>query len=328
MALGLIACSPLPPQSELVLGTVCTVNLYGKGNRAVYNEIFTRLREIENRMSINTDGTELDAVNAAAGIAPVQVSADVFYVAAHGLRYAELSRGAFDPTIGAVVKLWGINTDAARVPSQAELDEALKLVDYRKAALNEADSTIFLEKAGMLIDLGGIAKGYAADEAARIIAEHEVPAALIDLGGNIMVYGKKRGGNPWRVSVQDPLASDRGAALGVLEFESTATVVTSGVYERFFKADDGKSYHHILSAKDAYPVENGLLSVTITAPSSLDADALSTAVFALGYEQGKNLVNSLMSVEGLFVFADKTVRGTDGIMKRFTLTGAGYTVAE
>ncbi|MDR1072267.1 MAG: FAD:protein FMN transferase [Treponema sp.] len=322
----LFSCARLPPQSEEALGTVCTVNLYGAGSRSVYNEVFSRFREIEDRMSINKDGSEVDAVNAAAGVAPVQVSEDVFEVVKASLRYAELSDGAFDPSVGALVKLWGIGSDDARAPAQEEIDAVLPLVNYRNVALDKDKRTIFLSQPGMTLDLGGIAKGYAADEAVKIIKKHGIQAALIDLGGNIFVYGKRNGKKIWRIGVQDPLG-ERNKRLGVVEIEGDATLVTSGVYERFLEID-GKRYHHILSTRDGRPVNNGLLSTTIIAKTSMDADALSTAVFALGYEKGEALAIS-RGVEAIFVFEDKTVRATAGVLgrlARFTLANADYTL--
>jgi thiamine biosynthesis lipoprotein len=177
----------------------------------------------------------------------------------------------------------------------------------------------------MCLDIGGMAKGYAADEAVRIIQRAGIPRAIVDLGGNIFAYGVKEGDQPWRVGIQNP-SGLRNDYLGIIEVRNK-TIVTSGVYERFLE-EDGKRYHHILSSRDGYPVENGLVSVTIIAGSSMDADGLSTGVFALGYEQGKKLIDSLDDTDALFVFADNTVRGTAGALAHFTLTDTAYTLVE
>jgi thiamine biosynthesis lipoprotein len=308
-------------QAEFVLGTVCTVNLYDQGKSRVYGEIFDRFREIEGRMSVTLPGTELDRINANAGIAPVAVHADAFEVIELAVRYAELSGGAFDPAIGPLVSLWGIGGDEPRLPSPEEIDALLPLVNWRDVALDREGPTVFLKHPGMALDLGAIAKGYAADEAAEILQKNRIKRAIIDLGGNILVYGEKRDRSPWRVGVQNPLDS-RGAYIGVLEIRDQ-TVVTSGVYERFFEAD-GVRYHHILSPADGYPVRNGLLSVTIVTRRSADADALSTAVFVLGYEKGKALAESLEGVGAVFVFEDRSIRlcGEAG----FTLTDESYRI--
>ncbi len=327
LAASLTACAPAaqPPQSEFVLGTVCSVNLFERGKPEIYQEIFARLREIEDRMSINKEGTDLDAVNANSGVAPVKVHDDVLQVVVEARRYAELSDGAFDPTIGPVVKLWSIGTDNARVPAPGEIAATLPLVGWRDLVADQAERSVFLKRKGMAIDLGAIAKGFAADEVARIVKAHRIPRAIIDLGGNILAYGAKKNGEPWRIGVQDP-TGQRGEPIGVV-LAKNKTMVTSGVYERFLEVD-GVRYHHILSTTDGYPVRNGLLSVTIIADRSIDADALSTSTFALGYEKGKALVESLAGIEAIFVFDDMTVRTTAGIAKDFSLTDTRYRLVE
>lgn len=313
-----VSCSkPAASQTEFVLGTVCSVNLYERGSADAYREIFARLREIEARMSANRDDSEIAAVNRNAGIAPVRVHADVLEVVASALRYAELSGGVFDPAVGPLVKLWNIGSSAARVPSGAEISAVLPLVDYRDVVVDAAAGTIFLKRNGMKLDLGAIAKGYAADEAARIIAKRRIPRAIIDLGGNVLAFGEKQGGAPWRIGVQDP-SSERGSHIGVLSVKNK-TMVTSGIYERYLEAD-GKHYHHILNTKNGYPVENGLLSVTIIAERSIDADGLSTTVFALGLEKGRALVESLPGIEAVFISEDFSVRSTAGIAKDFRVS--------
>jgi thiamine biosynthesis lipoprotein len=319
---ALTGCRKGPPsQAEFVLGTVCTVSLYDQGKSGVYEEIFGRLREIESRMSVTLPGTELDRINANAGIEPVAVHPDVFEVIEEAVRYAELSGGAFDPSIGPLVSLWNIGGDEPHLPSQEEIDALLPLVNWRDIALDREGLTVFLKRPGMALDLGAIAKGYAADEAERILRKTRVKRAIIDLGGNILVYGEKQDRSPWRVGIQNPL-DNRGAYIGIVEIRER-TVVTSGIYERFFEAD-GVRYHHILSSADGYPVRNGLLSVTIVTRRSIDADALSTSVFALGYEEGKALVESLEGVGAVFVFEDKSIRLCGGA--GFILTDESYRI--
>jgi thiamine biosynthesis lipoprotein len=316
-------CARADPRSEYVLGTVCSVNLYDKGSSRVYRNIFNRLREIEERMSANLPDTEIEAINAQAGRAPVRVHADTIEVLSRARYFAEISGGAFDPTIGPVAKLWNIGFDDARVPSQAELALALALVNWRDLIIDSAAKTVFLARPGMRLDIGGIAKGYAADEAVRIIQRARIPRAIIDLGGNVFAYGVKEDGQPWRVGIQNP-SGLRNDYLGIMEVRNK-TLVTSGIYERFLESG-GSRYHHILSSLDGYPVENGLVSVTIIAGRSIDADGLSTAVFALGYGRGSALVESLDDVEAIFVFADNTVRLSSSAAGNFTLTDPAYRI--
>jgi len=345
------ACSKPPrTQREFALGTICVINLYESGNSRLYSRIFSRIREIDRIMSafpgefedLLDDDTIIDpnsggnnpvsalvsgvlAINKQAGIAPVKVRADLIEVLETALRYAELSGGAFDPTIGPLVKLWGIGSESQLIPADEEIAAALELVNFRDLIIDRDSGTAFLRREGMEIDLGAIAKGYAADEAARIAKEGGVKRGIIDLGGNIMALGwrDKKESVPWRIGVQNPFR-DRGASIGFLAVRDTS-VVTSGVYERFFESG-GRHYHHILSTANGYPVNNGLLSVTIVTERSIDADALSTAVFALGYEKGKALIDSIPNAEAVFVFADMSVKITEGLSGVFTLTNDEFTL--
>jgi thiamine biosynthesis lipoprotein len=308
---------------EFALGTFCSVSLYDKASPEIFARVFARIREIEAVMSANREGTDLDRINRNAGIAPVNAPEELLEVLERARYYAELSGGSFDPTIGPLVRLWDTGSENPRVPGEDEIRKALALVNWRDLVIDREAGTAFLTRPGMALDLGAIAKGYAADEAARVLTEAGFRRGIVNLGGNIAVYGD-RPGEPrrlWRIGVQDP-AEPRGDYLGVLE-TGDASVVTSGVYERFFE-EGGKRYHHLLSTRTGYPEDNGLLSVTVIADRSIDADALSTAVFTLGYERGLGLLETIPGTEALFVFGDRSVRGSPGALRRFTLTGGAY----
>ena len=308
-----------PVRAEFVIGTVCAVTLYHYANEQVYRDVFARLREIENLMSVNISDSYVARINQAAGLEPVEVPDDVFTVIQRALYFAELSGGAFDPTIGPLVSLWDIGGDNQRVPSPQEIAAVLPLINWRDVELDAGQQTVFLRRQGMALDLGAIAKGFAADEAAVIIREAQINQAIVDLGGNILTIGVKQDGTPWRVGLQNPL-ENRGAYFGIVtDWENT--VVTSGVYERNF-IFDGTVYHHLFSPTVGYPVRNGLLAVAIVAANSMDSDALSTAVFVMGYERGMALIESLDGVEAIFVFEDMSIRKTGGI--DFTLTDEEY----
>ena len=316
---------PLPGQTEFVLGTACSVNLYGQGTRELYRKIFDRLQEIENTMSANLEDSDLGRINAAAGLAEVAARPDTIQALKRAVHFAELSGGAFDPTVGPLVKLWGIGSGSGRIPGEDEIAAALSLINWRDILIDEAAGTVFLARPGMELDLGAIAKGYAADEAARMAAEAGVERALVDLGGNILACGAREDGSPWRVGIQNPTGR-RGAYIGVAEVRDR-TLVTSGVYERFFESG-GRRYHHILSTRTGYPADTGLLSVTVISGNSMDADALSTTLFALGYEAGRALAESMENTEAVFVFSDRSVRGTSGAFGCFTVTDSDFTRAE
>lgn len=316
-------------RSDFVLGTVCSIKLVQGGDEKTLDAVFARLREIEDRMSANKDGTEIAAVNKAAGASgpngAVKLSEDTFYVVSKAIEYAKLSGGVFDPSVGPLVKLWNIGGEGATVPSQKSIHAALKLIDWKKIVLDPVAKTVRLPGAGMRIDLGAIAKGYAADECSRILHEHKVRAAIVDLGGNVLVFGKKKDGSSWKIGVQNP-ETERGSYIGLISgFD--LTVVTSGIYERYFIEND-KRYHHILDTRTGYPVENGLKSVTIATNSSIDADGLSTTVFALGREKGLELVKSLKNVHAILVDDKDRVWLSPDAGKIFRITDTAYKLAE
>ncbi|HPE36068.1 MAG TPA: FAD:protein FMN transferase [Spirochaetales bacterium] len=329
-ALFLLSCSSAPStaeRTELALGTVCSVRVLDGASEKALDDAFARLAAIEAEMSANDPGTLVDQVNQAAGGQAVAVPDDLRYVTRKALEYAALSDGAFDPTIGPLVKLWGIGTEDERVPSADEVSVALAMVDRWLLELDDQAGTLRLAKPGMRLDLGAIAKGYAADEAGRILAEQGVTAAVIDLGGNVKVVGRKPDGSPWKIGVQNPF-DDRGAYIGIVTVTGDRTVVTSGVYERYFLGDDGTHYHHILDTRTGYPVRNGLASVTIIASSSIDADGLSTTLFALGLDKGLALANSLDWMEAVFIDEDKRVYLSDGAQAIFELTDDAFVLAQ
>lgn len=316
----------LPKQSrtEFLLGTTVTVTTYGRVSSELLDMMFARVRQIEERMSTSEDDysdTELLRVNAAAGTGAVRVSPDTFEVVQEALAVSDLSGGAFDVTVFPLVRLWGIGTEHAAVPDPADLAAALDLVNYHDVRTYPDDQSIELLRPGMGLDVGGIAKGYAADEAARILKDGGVTSALLDFGGNILTVGTKPDGSPWRIGVQVPDAV-RGEYLGIATV-AEQTVVTSGTYERFFQ-QDGVRYHHILDTSTGYPVQNGLSSVTIITEQSMSADALSTAVFVLGIDRGTALIESLPDVEAIFVTDDDKVSTTSGVGEVFSLTNDRY----
>lgn len=298
-------------ETQLLLGTTISVTVYEPAEDAV-KAVFARVQEIEEKMSTTEedyDTTELLQVNRGADEAPVVVSEDTFFVIEAAKEYSEVTLGAFDLSIWPLVRLWGFGTADAGVPSVDAIEEAASRVDHESVRLDPANNSVSFAMEDMGIDVGGIAKGYAADEARRILKEHGVERALLDFGGNILTIGEKPDGTPWRIGVQGP-DSRRGQFLGIVETGPMA-VVTSGDYERFFEVD-GVRYHHLIDPDTGYPAQNGLRSVTILAEDSIDADALSTAAFVLGVEDGARLIESLPTVEAAFV-TDDTVYLTSGI---------------
>ncbi|WP_083963566.1 FAD:protein FMN transferase [Spirochaeta cellobiosiphila] len=288
--------------SRLLLGTTCTITADGVSQIELENTL-DMVKDIENRMHTTRDGSEVALINQMAGIKAVHISNDTYAVIKKSLQMAKDSHGAFDPTLGPVIELWGISSDNPRLPSPEEIKEALKFVDYTKVVLNDNNQTVFLQEKGMVIDLGGIAKGYAADVVYKELKELGAHSALIDFGGNIMVLGAK-GDRPWIIGIQDPFLP-RGQSMGRLEAQDQ-TIVTSGIYERFLEVD-GKHYHHIMDSQTGYPIDNNLAGVTVRTKVSMEADGLSTALFALGPEQSQDLLAEYPDVEAYFITKDKKV---------------------
>lgn len=316
--------APVASSRMGLLGTLCTITTWGAAEAAV-EAAFDRIAEIDRRMSANRGDSEVSRVNAAAGTAAVAVSADTFAVVREAAALSRLGDGRFDLTVGPLVKLWGIGTDDARVPGPAEIADALARIGWRDAVLSETESTVYLRRPGMAIDLGAIAKGYAADEAAATLRAKGVATALIDLGGNVLTLGDKPDGSPWRIGLQDPDPTvPRGTHIGIVEFRGGRSVVTSGTYERYF-VRDGVRYHHLLDTSTGRPVANGLVAVTIFTQRSIDADGYSTLVFCSGLERGRRLVEATAgAVEAAFFTERFEVYATAGLRERLRLSDARW----
>lgn len=330
LSLSSCAKSTVEPQAQsfLMLGTVCKITIYDKPSEEAFSAAFARLREIEQKMTLHSETSEIAHINHKSGIEPVAVSSDTFAVIKKAVEIAQASGGAFDPTIGPLVQAWDIGGDNPRRPTEEEIQSLLPLVDYRQVVLDDQQQSVFLKQQGMVLDLGGIAKGYAADQAAEVLRSHGVQQAIVNLGGNVLVLGRKPDGSLWRIGVQDP-EQDRGAYAIIVQLEDTS-LVTSGPYERFLIVE-GETYHHILDTTTGYPVDSDFTSASIITHSSLLADALSTSVYALGYEKGMALINSFEDVEAIFFTADHQILQSEGVKRgdlNFTITNQQYRIVQ
>lgn len=311
-------------KTDFVLDTACTITLYDKAPEGTLEKAFDLLRHVNTTMTIDGKDSELIDVNRAAGAHPVTVSEETYGVIKDGVHFSKLTGGAFDITVGPLVKLWGIGRGGDTVPPEAKIKNALSLVNYRDVVLNDVDHSVYLTRKGMVIDLGGIAKGYAGEAVEQLLQQAGVNHALIDLGGNIIAMGTKVDGSLWRIGIQDP-DRGRGNYIGVVSVDSKA-VVTSGKYERYF-VYNGKRYHHILSTQTGFPVENGVASVTIISADSTTADALSTSLFLLGVQKGISLIDSLDQTEAIMVTENKKIYVSGGLHEQFRITDPEYALA-
>lgn len=298
------------------MGTIVQLKVYGGNAEKATQKALKRMSDIENKMSVNIETSEITKLNAKAGVAEEKLSADTFSVIEKAVEYSKLTDGAFDATIEPVVMLWGIGTERERVPSKTEIDEKVKLVDYKDIILNAENSTAQLRRKGQAVDLGAIAKGYAADEIKKILIDNKVSSALINLGGNVYAVGSKMDGSSWNIGLQNPLDA-RGQYIGTVSVIDKS-VVTSGNYERYFTVD-GVRYHHIFDPQTGYPSEKGIISTTIVSDKSIDGDVLSTSTYVMGLEKAQKLVESIEGVEAIFITADKKVYVTSGLKDNFNL---------
>lgn len=314
------------PNSQVrdnLLGTVITVSIYEETDDSIFDDVFNAISLIEQRMSANLPDSEVAGITAAAGKSPVMVSEDTFYVIKQAYETSIASGGAFNLAIGPLVRLWGIATEAPRVPSQAEIEHVQNLLDYNAVRLSDDDRSVFLELEGMSVDLGAIAKGYAGDVAGKIVREHGVGHAILDLGGNIVTVGGRPDGTDWRVGIKNPIAGEQGY-IGSIPVKDKA-VVTSGIYERYFESG-GDTYHHILDSKTGYPSCSELLSVSVVSNSSTDADRLTTAAFVLGLEDGMDFLKGYKNTEAVFVTTDFEIYLTPGLKDSFKLADDRFRV--
>ena len=299
------------------LGTLNQLKVYGKNAKKSIEESIDRLSEIDNKMSVFKDYSEISKINNNAGNQPQIVSEDTYYVIQKSIKYCSLSNGAFDITIRPIVALWGIGKEGERIPAINEIKDTLKIVNYKDIVIDKNNSSIFLKNEKQEIDVGGIAKGYAADEVKNIILKNGIKSALINLGGNIVVIGAKEDGTPWVVGIQDPIKPRGEFALTISVINKS--VVTSGNYERFFEKD-GRRYHHIINPRDGYPSESNIISATIISDYSIDGDGLSTGVYIMGINKAIKLIEEIKGVDAIFITKNKEVYVTTGIRENVTLT--------
>jgi FAD:protein FMN transferase len=278
-------------------GTPCTILAYGTNRDVALVRAKERVMAIDDTMSAFKPDSPLNQICKNAGIAPVVIPSDLYDVLAASLELGEASQGAFDISCRPLSALWAFDQVKSTIPTGESIEKAKEMMGLKHLHLDSKKHSAYFDLKGGKLDLGGIAKGYAADEAKRILKENGVSDALINLGGNVLGLGRFNQEKPWRIGIRNPL-SLKGDYFTVLEISEEA-VVTSGVDEQFF-IKDGKRYHHILDPRTGYPVDNGLLSVTIIGKSSLIADGLATACFVLGIDASLPLLRE-EGYRGIFV---------------------------
>jgi len=300
-------------KTETIMGTEVTITVVSRTSEegeAAIDAAMAEVRRFDGMMSLYKDTSELTRVNLAAGKNPVKVSPEMIEVVEAAGRVSDITNGAFDVSIGPLVVLWQMRLKEGKVPTDKELANIRPFINYKNIVIDKKASTLFLRRPGMILDLGGCAKGYAADKTKEVLKKRGVGNGIVALAGDIRVMGRRPDGTSWKIGVQHPRESDK--TLAVLEF-ADKSISTSGDYERF-QIVKNKRYHHILDPRTGRPSE-GVISVTVVGDSGALVDPLTTALFIVGVDKGMKIVKDL-GCEAIFEDAGGRIIMTDGIKKR------------
>ena len=309
--------------ADFAMDTVVSETLYTSGED-INTQIGEKLREMETTLlSWTEENSQISQLNNADG-KTMEVSDDLAADLEKIRQLSQDSDGAFDPTLGKIIRLWDIAGENPHVPDQSEIDTLLPEVGYEKIQVDGNNVTLL---DGCTLDLGAVGKGMGCDQIMDYMqTQPDVVGMILNLGGSsVMTYGEKPDGSSWKVALTDPRDTE-GDYLGAITLDANQFLSTSGDYEKYF-IEDGIRYHHILDPKTGYPVQNGLTSVTIVCDQGYLADGLSTACFVLGLDAAKPLLEKY-DAEAVFVDEDKNVYVTSGLMDKFELMKDGYIVNE
>jgi len=296
---------------QFLLGTMCEITLVGESaemRNDAFLAAFESIKEINDSMSIFDKTSELSQINDSAVLTHMPISVELYRIIKKSVQLAQLTDGAFDITTLPLFKLWGFYNGTYSVPKQNDIESTLKRVGYQNIQFGGeglgtdfvSKPTIGFHKEGVMIDLGGIAKGYACDRAVEVIQLQGIDNALVNIGGTIYALGRPQKNKQWVIGVRDP-RKKRGLTRS-LRLENQA-VSTSGNYEQFF-IQDGKRYSHILDPRRGYPVQD-VCAATVITTNAMQADGLSTGIFVLGPEKGIELLESIPETEGfMYTYQD------------------------
>ncbi|MDD3192325.1 MAG: FAD:protein FMN transferase [Oscillospiraceae bacterium] len=300
--------------SSFVMDTFVDQKLVGSKSGQAVEAVNQELRAFENRISAYDPASEIAKINQNAGVSYVQISEETFALLKTAKAYCAASQGLFDITIGPLADLWDITGEDPHVPKEAEIQEALALVNYEDLLLREEDHSAMLRQTGQKLNLGGMAKGAAGALAMKAAKSYGIRSGYLSLGGNIFTTGRKEEGAAYRFGIRDP-RGDAGDYIGVVELTDT-TMATSGDYERYFE-ENGVRYHHILDPATGYPGDGDLISVSVICEDGGMADFLSTVLFLAGREKAMSYANA-ESFDFILIDRDKNVYLSDGIRPYFT----------
>lgn len=299
------------------MNTEITYKIFGGRSDKTAACVMKEIIRLENKLSRFVPKSEISRLNSSAGKAPVGISKETFRLLSYAMMYSEMSKGLFNVLSGPLIKLWDYK-HATKSPEEMQIKQAMQLTSYHDLILDEKNQTAYLRKPGQSIDVGGIGKGYAGDCCVDRLKSKGIFSAFINIGGNVSVIGGKPDGSPWLVGIRHPRKSN--SLLGVVEVSKKA-VVTSGDYERYFIDSEGNRRHHIMNPLTGYPAASGLISVTVIADNGVAADALSTAIFVAGMDEGSSYLSRFPGVEAIMVNEFQQIFITRGLKQCFHSTG-------
>ena len=286
-------------------------------NSDVLNDAEKKINEIDKELRRGSQESEIYAVN---NNEETKLTDETAYIVETALNIGKKTRGAFDITIAPVMDLWGFYNQNFYVPTDDEIKNALKNVDYSKVSIK--DNVISKPKETQ-VDLGGIAKGYTSDTIIKLLKDEGVTSAIISLGGNVQTLGTKPDGNLWKVAIQDPF--DQNKYVGGVKVSDKA-VITSGGYQRYF-VKDGVTYEHIVDPKTGKPATRGLSSVTIVTDKGIEGDGLSTALFVMGLDKATEYWRENQDFQAVFITTDGKIYVTDGLKDSY-FSDRDYSIIE
>lgn len=316
----LTGCSNMPgakvmeTRSLFAMDTIMELQAYG--DEQVLTEAEGMIRDIEKKVSVTVEGSEISSLNSKG---EAELSQDTADLLAGALGICDNTDGALDISVYPVLRAWGFTTGEYKVPTEKELSELLQNVDYKKVTLDNREASI---KEGMQIDLGSVTKGYTSNRIAQYFREQGVTSALINLGGNVQCIGAKPNGESWKVAIKSPFKESKSGVFAVIEAKDKA-IITSGGYERYFE-ENGETYWHILDPGTGKPARSGLISVTIIGEDGLMCDGLSTALFVKGLDGAVDYWKNHEGFDAVFITDGGDVYITEGVESSFSLTSEYY----
>lgn len=311
----LLSCAPtqerLYKETRISMGTTVSItvssNSEDKAKKAI-DRAFNEIDRLAGLLNFFSEDSEVSMINRNAGISPVRVSPETLEVINKALFVSQNTKGSFDITVGHVIRLYDFRNRV--IPDEKLLKERLEFVGYKNIIVDKEKSTVFLKKSGVQIDLGGIAKGYAADKAVDVLKENGIRSGIVAVSGDIKTFGRRPDGKDWNIGIRNPRQkSDKNEIIATIGLSDMA-ISTSGDYQRFF-IQDGKRYHHLLNPKTGYPAY-GCQSVTVIAKDATYTDAFATGIFILGPQKGLKVLEKL-GFDGVIIDKDGKILVTEGI---------------